>query len=239
MLIHDSNNALQVVGSRFELAEKACGDLMALPDEWLTAATVRPVIWRLLEHIGSGKKAANRAGSLGRKALPLATELMAPNATEVELNAVIEEVMADVRAWLEFKGIQGVTVRAQVAAMTLRAQVNAEDLNRALENLTRNAVDAMPSGGEVTISAIAQDEMVCVQVRDTGLGMDGATQAKCFEVGFTTKGARGTGLGLLQVKRFADEHGGRVRLESRPGAGTMFEICVPRAQETRLPGGIA
>ena len=96
-----------------------------------------------------------------------------------------------------------------------------------LSNLIFNAVDAMPSGGTITIGAQLRDREVEVIVSDTGRGMDEKTQARVFEPFFSTKGDRGTGLGLSTVWGMVQGMGGRVDIESRPGEGTTFVLRVP------------
>jgi CheY-like chemotaxis protein len=109
-------------------------------------------------------------------------------------------------------------------------------------NLAVNARDAMPGGGDITIGARVEQvrastagglqpgPYVVISVRDTGEGMDQATLDRAMEPFFTTKGVgKGTGLGLSTVHGFAAQSGGRFLLHSRPGAGTVAELWLPRA----------
>jgi CheY-like chemotaxis protein len=92
----------------------------------------------------------------------------------------------------------------------------------------------MPRGGELVVSTRnspdGHEPAVLLTVRDTGVGMDAATQARIFEPYFTTKGDRGTGLGLSTVYGIVKQSGGHVRLESRPEEGSTFTIHLPRAE---------
>jgi CheY-like chemotaxis protein/anti-sigma regulatory factor (Ser/Thr protein kinase) len=113
------------------------------------------------------------------------------------------------------------------------------ELETALINLALNARDAMPDGGEVTISAenrrVEQEdfpaEHVCITVADTGAGIPDDVIAKVFDPFFTTKPiGKGTGLGLSQVHGFANQAGGTVEIASRLGEGTQVTLCLPRGE---------
>lgn len=107
------------------------------------------------------------------------------------------------------------------------ARVDAAALRRVLENLARNAVQAMPQGGSLTLGAALDGADVVLALTDTGVGMDESVRARLFEPFFTRGKAEGTGLGLAIVRRIVDAHGGRVEVESAPGKGTTFRVRVP------------
>jgi len=101
-------------------------------------------------------------------------------------------------------------------------------LEQVLMNLVINARDAMPDGGVVTVATQRGGLGAVLTVRDTGAGMDRATLGRVFEVFFTTKPAgKGTGLGLPTVQRIAENAGGRVEIDSSPGAGTTVRVLLP------------
>jgi signal transduction histidine kinase len=103
-------------------------------------------------------------------------------------------------------------------------------LENAILNLALNARDAMPAGGNITLSAtfIEGDGRVCISLKDTGTGMSPHVQAHAFDPFFTTKDpARGTGLGLATVAWFVQQSGGSVTMQSAPGAGTTVSIFLP------------
>jgi signal transduction histidine kinase len=104
--------------------------------------------------------------------------------------------------------------------------VDPDMIRRAALNLVVNAVDAMPNGGELRVSAgPAADGRYSFVVKDTGVGIDELDQARIFEPYFTTK-ASGLGLGLILTKKIIDAHGGEIRVESEPGKGTRIEVLL-------------
>jgi CheY-like chemotaxis protein/anti-sigma regulatory factor (Ser/Thr protein kinase) len=112
------------------------------------------------------------------------------------------------------------------------------ELREALVNLVFNAVDAMPEGGKLIIRTKAStQEQVDVEVADTGVGMDEETRRRCLEPFFTTKGERGTGLGLAMVYGVTRRHNAEIEMESALGQGTTvrmrFPVAVPNAGDTQ------
>ncbi|MBI4168657.1 MAG: HAMP domain-containing protein, partial [Acidobacteria bacterium] len=111
---------------------------------------------------------------------------------------------------------------------------------RALVNLIENALQAMPSGGALTVSA-ARDNgdpagraRVRIEVRDTGVGIDPALLPRLFEPYFSTKSG-GTGLGLGVARKAVEEHGGTIDIRSRPGEGTVVGLTLPVPPSSRPP----
>jgi signal transduction histidine kinase len=112
------------------------------------------------------------------------------------------------------------------------AWVDESGIQRCLINLVGNAIDACgTSGGLVQIEAGPSAAAGCfeIRVRDNGCGMDAPAREKLFAPFFSTKGNKGTGLGLAVTKKIVEEHGGTLRVESAPGAGTEFALILPAA----------
>ncbi len=113
-------------------------------------------------------------------------------------------------------------------------RVDAMQIHQVLRNLISNGVEAMPDGGTLEISAIAntQDQTVRVSVRDSGSGMTPEVMEKLFQPLFTTK-ARGIGLGLVVVKNLTQANGGKVEVQSEPGKGAVFIVTLPATDTER------
>ena len=112
---------------------------------------------------------------------------------------------------------------------------DANQLKQAFYNLARNAMQAMPAGGRLTVRCSADDDFVMLSVSDSGCGIKPENMQKIFRPFFTTKNA-GTGLGLMIVERIVREHGGSLAVDSRENAGTTFTISLPR--QFRLVRGL-
>jgi signal transduction histidine kinase len=116
-----------------------------------------------------------------------------------------------------------------VDAEACHALADPAQLRRALLNLARNAIQATPSGGRVTLHCARQEARVRVSVADTGKGIPADSQEKIFAPFFTTK-EKGTGLGLAFVKEIVADHGGMLEVDSALGRGTTFTISLPAAE---------
>jgi PAS domain S-box-containing protein len=159
--------------------------------------------------------------------------------TKVELNKLVEQVIALTRArWNDQVQRRGIMIELDTE---LRADLPAvagfeNEIRDALTNLIFNAIDAMPEGGRLTISTaeigdpLHSDEparYVRLEVKDTGTGMDEETRRRCLEPFFTTKGERGTGLGLAMVYGMAQRHAAELDIVSERGKGTAVQVTFP------------
>jgi CheY-like chemotaxis protein/anti-sigma regulatory factor (Ser/Thr protein kinase) len=104
------------------------------------------------------------------------------------------------------------------------------ELREVLVNMVFNAVDAMPEGGKLMLSADEVEDQIQISVSDTGTGMTQETRSRVFDPFFTTKGEAGMGLGLAVCYGIIQRHSGSVDIDSEPGRGTTFRITLPRAE---------
>ncbi|MEM3566275.1 MAG: PAS domain S-box protein [Candidatus Bathyarchaeia archaeon] len=117
-----------------------------------------------------------------------------------------------------------------------RIRADFEKVKRVLVNLIRNAVDAMPKGGTLTIKCRKRGANVEFVVGDTGVGISKETMKKLWTPLFTTK-AKGMGFGLSICKRFVEAHGGTIKVESVLGKGSTFTVILPIEPEIKEEGG--
>jgi signal transduction histidine kinase/ActR/RegA family two-component response regulator/HAMP domain-containing protein len=174
--------------------------------------------------------------------------------TTVDLNRAIRGVLELTQArWRDLPQERGAVIELHtVLTDTPPVVMGAEnEIRDALTNLIFNAADAMPDGGMLTVrttsglrrskggaagtgspgSATADTaaKVVCLEVSDTGVGMDEQTRRRCLEPFFTTKGERGTGMGLAMVYGMAQRHAADLEIDSEPGKGTTVRLVFPAA----------
>ncbi len=229
-IAHDFNNLLTVINGYSELL------LALLPAE---------EAWR--NPVEEIKKAGTRAAALTRQLLAFSRkQVLEPRV--LDLNALIAQMGQMLRRLVR----EDITIVTQLDPALGRVKADPGQIEQVLMNLVVNARDAMPQGGQLTITTGNADPdslpagsratappgpSVTLAVRDTGCGMDEATLARIFEPFFTTKGpGLGTGLGLSTVHGIVKQHGGAIAVESRPGQGTTFTLYLPRVAEEPAQG---
>lgn len=159
---------------------------------------------------------------------------------QIDLNVIAQQVIDLTRVrWRDVPQESGVVIELQTSfEASLPKVMGAEhEIRDALTNLIFNAVDAMPKGGTLSVTTRVinrqeqnvQDAFVLLEVSDTGVGMDEKTRKRCLEPFFTTKGERGTGLGLAMVYGMVKRHSAELHIESSPGRGTLFRLSFPTA----------
>jgi PAS domain S-box-containing protein len=224
-IAHDFNNLVGIIIGYSEIFEERLG----LDDP------LRPKAEQI-------KKAGRRAASLTRQLLAFSRQ-QALEPRVLDLNAVIADTLKMLRRLID----ENVELVAVPEPALGRVSADQGQIEQIIMNLTVNARDAMPRGGNLTIST-GNAEMddafvrlhpgaipgsyVVLSVSDTGCGMDLETQTHIFEPFFTTKGeGKGTGLGLATVYGVVKQSGGYISVESEPGIGSTFRIYLPRIQE--------
>jgi signal transduction histidine kinase/ActR/RegA family two-component response regulator/HAMP domain-containing protein len=156
----------------------------------------------------------------------------------VNVNVLAEQVVEMTRPrWRDIPQSNGLTIEMETdlaADMPDMAGIESE-IREALTNLVLNAVDAMPKGGKITLRTRAiqpengggKPTHIAVDVSDSGTGMDEETRKRCLEPFFSTKGKRGTGLGLAMVYGVIKRHEGTIDIKTEPGKGTTFHLSFP------------
>jgi len=163
---------------------------------------------------------------------------------ELELSSfsLREAVDSGVTMVRERAGRAGVEVGASVADDVDEITADQRKVKQVLFNLLTNAVKFTPSGGHVDVAATRADGEIRVSVRDSGIGIAPEDQDRVFEEFQQVSAAKhlsaeGTGLGLPLARRFVELHGGRLWVESTPGAGSTFTFSLPVRSAERVPAG--
>ena len=144
---------------------------------------------------------------------------------EADLNAVVASVLGLLAPQLAEAKVEA---RVETEEETLRATFDESSVRSTLINLVLNAVQAMPGGGLLTVRTRREEACVRVEVADTGSGMTAEQAAQIFEPFYTTK-SQGLGLGMPYAKRAVEQHGGKIRVDSRQGEGTRISVKFPAA----------
>jgi len=213
---HDFNNLLTVVLGNADI-------LLRKIDE--------PKAHRQLAAI---RAAADRGQTLTRQLLAFSRRQQL-NPEPVELNRLVREFAPLLKQAVG----EGVVLDLQQAEAEVFASIDPHHLENALLNLAVNARDAMSNEGRLTLrieQAASPSPHARLVVSDTGSGMSPEVRVKVFEPFYTTKEVgRGSGLGLSQVYGFVSQSGGRIDIESAPGEGAAFILCLPLTDDRPLP----
>ncbi len=126
-------------------------------------------------------------------------------------------------------GQHGVAIKRELPSEPLGVKVDTDFMKQAILNIVLNGVQAMPHGGDLTISAKRRGDVIITEIRDQGTGIPPDLQEKIFELYFTTK-KEGTGIGLAQTYQIMQWHYGTVEFESADGQGTTFRLRLPLSE---------
>lgn len=151
----------------------------------------------------------------------------------VDLNELIRQVVAFTAPKWQAQAEAGgahIQIDHDAGPISLIAASSAE-LREVLTNLVFNAVDAMPRGGRILLKTHEEGGFVRLEVTDSGTGMTEETRCRCLEPFYTTKGEKGSGLGLAVSYGIIHRHGGKVAIESKLNRGTTFRIELPICRE--------
>lgn len=140
-----------------------------------------------------------------------------------DLRAVLEDVLTISRNEIESRGIH---VAGDYAVPHLFALVDGHQVRQVFLNLLRNAMEATPAGGSITIRLLLEDRYIIFQFADTGAGIPEPMRDRVFELFFTTK-PKGTGMGLAICRKIVEDHGGRIEIDSAEDAGTTVTVRLP------------
>ncbi len=166
------------------------------------------------------------------KKLMLFARQAPPKKTQVNLNKIVEESLYFLESRCTKEGIK---VARSLSKNLPDVTADPAQLTQILVNIVVNAIQAMPDGGELKIKTKATNEHVSIIIQDTGVGMSENIKKKIFLPFFTTKGVgQGTGLGLAVVHGIVSSHGGFIKVKSKEGLGTTFEIQLPQKESSSI-----
>lgn len=205
-IAHDVNNVLGAVIGWGEMAAEA-----AAPG----SAQAR--------HIAQVLAAGERGRALVQRLLDFGRPRSAARAERFDANRVVHDSLALLRGGLP----AGIRLLEQLDAQPAELRGDPTRLFEILLNLVSNAQQAMPQGGELRVSSRRSASGWQLAVADTGVGIAPEHLSRLFDPFFTTREAQGTGLGLAVVQAAAQELGGQIEVQSRPGAGSCFLLQLP------------
>lgn len=152
-----------------------------------------------------------------------------PNLKKVDPNTLAKDI---VDLYHEAAHLQGVELVLETDSHLDPLPLDPEGIETCLTNLVSNAIDAAimreEHGGRVVLKTYEKDDALFFEVSDNGCGMDWEVKQRVFTTFFTTKGGKGTGLGLLTTRKIIQEHGGQIEMDSIKGEGSVFRIRLPK-----------
>ena len=221
-LAHDLNQSLGLIAGYSELCLSRLDDGQLERDE-------------LRRHLELVHRAAIGSGAMLTRLLRFARTELEPAREQIDMRELLTDV-AELTAvrWRDAAQAEGrpiyLHVEADEAALILGWRAS---LQHVFTNLIFNAIEALPRGGAITLRVCRLSDAVEVQVIDSGIGMPPEVQERIFEPFFTTsRNGAGTGLGLAQIWRAVELHGGSIDVTSTAGAGTSFVLRFPPAGPT-------
>jgi PAS domain S-box-containing protein len=222
-IAHDFNNLLAVIMGSLEFVEAAAARGIPAEPELLEAA---------MRSGRRGRELVQRLLSFARQ-MPVKPEPAPVNQLILDTLRILQRTLGG-----------AITIETKLTSDPAMILVDRNQFSNALVNLALNARDAMPEGGELTITTTRQPakwlesegqarwptgDEVCIVIRDTGTGMTDEVRKRAFEPFFTTKqDGLGSGLGLSMVHGFVEQAGGHIEIKSKPGQGTRLTIRLPR-----------
>ncbi|NLT65988.1 MAG: histidine kinase, partial [Acidobacteria bacterium] len=153
-----------------------------------------------------------------------------PQKQKLDLNRIVEDVLALVRNQASF---QNIAIRCELADNIPLVLADADQMRQVVLNIILNAADVMPHGGELRINSQfdSSEKQVRLRISDTGPGIPAEMQDRLFEPFFTTK-RTGTGLGLAIAYGIMERHKGQLKVESSPGHGATILVILSTDVET-------
>ncbi|MFO0934542.1 MAG: ATP-binding protein [Planctomycetota bacterium] len=220
---HEFNNLLTAILARLQLL------------------ALEPLSASLQKEIGMVQRTALDAAEVVRRLQSFSRSQRQADFQRVDLGEVCADVVEFLRPLWSARRMSG---RASVLVHLRAARGHIvlgdpTELREVITNLLKNALEALDSGGSIVISVTERGSHVVATVEDDGPGISAELRAKLFTPFFTTKGERGTGLGLCLSQQIVERHGGEISLDSDLGRGTRVNVLLPIASDAPLPNAAA
>jgi signal transduction histidine kinase len=216
---HNFNNLLTVIRSNAELM------LLDLPED----NPARGKAEKIIRASEDGAKMVRRIRDTARQEPEQTT-----GTTTVNLNALIRDSIAfteDYARSAQNERGMNIVLETDLAPDIKPVEASASELREVFVNLLRNAVDAVEGEGRIIVRSFTRDGETFAEVSDTGRGMSEEVLNKMFMPLFSTKGERGTGMGLATCYAIVRRHGGDIQVKSAQGAGTTFTVRLPSSHK--------
>jgi signal transduction histidine kinase len=157
------------------------------------------------------------------------------DSAELNINDIVQEVVELTRPkWKEEAEVRGIRIELQTDLRELSNVVgNRPEIKDVLTSMIYNSIDALPDGGNITITTRMRDDRVEIRVTDSGIGMSEEVRRRVFEPFFSTKTEGGHGIGLSVAHAIISRQNGEMSVESQPGEGTTFTITLPAPGKLR------
>jgi len=212
---HEIGNPLNSIGIHMQLMEK---DIKTVKD--------RSTKKRLTEYMQSAKTEISRLDKMIRTFLT-AVRPAALNLGEYNINHILENVLDFLYYEISEKSI---AIEKDYSPKVPLMPLDDAQIRQAFFNIIKNAIEAMPNGGQLKVASDVRKEEVIITFADTGEGIADEDLSRIFEPYFTTK-QKGSGLGLMIVYKIINDHGGRIEVESKRGKGTSINVFLPIYQK--------
>ncbi|OGC76920.1 MAG: hypothetical protein A2Z27_06195 [candidate division Zixibacteria bacterium RBG_16_50_21] len=225
-VVHDFNNLLATILGRTQILLQKM-DSAEVPSKDTCLKNLKA----MEKAATDGSQLLTRISQFGKSHSELKLEPVKVN------EVVLDSVELTRPRWKNQSAIEGIKISVSTELEgTGEILANPAELREVLMNLIINALDALPQGGEILIRSGVTEDSVWIKVQDDGIGMGPELKEKIFQPFFTTKGKKGTGLGLPICLSIVSRFQGEIKTESESGKGTIFTLNFPRyTQASPMP----